>query len=74
MIKQPSLLILDSIAGTDNEADVALRAAVRGALPETTILYAASEDEAARGADLVLKISEDGNVTCAPPESSENAT
>ncbi|MFK7944252.1 MAG: hypothetical protein AB8B85_15250, partial [Paracoccaceae bacterium] len=68
LIKRPNLMILDSIAGASNEADSELRSAIRTALPETTIVYAATEAEACAGADLVIQISENGNVTCARPE------
>lgn len=67
IIKRPTLLILDSIGGADSASDAALRAGVRETLPEATIIYAAAEDGAAGGADLVMSISDDGNVTCAKP-------
>ncbi|MEM1299265.1 MAG: ABC transporter transmembrane domain-containing protein, partial [Pseudomonadota bacterium] len=68
LIKRPNLLILDSIGATGNEDDTTLRAAVRAELPETTVLYAANEEEAVTGADLVIRISDNGNVTCTKPE------
>lgn len=64
MIKRPNLMVLDGIAGSDNATDTELRRAVRQQLPETTILYAATEEDAIRGADLVARIAENGSVTC----------
>ncbi len=62
MIKRPNLIVLDGIAGTDSAADVSLRETVRGELPEATILYAAADTEATKGADMVAAISENGQV------------
>ena len=64
MIKRPNLLVLDGIAGSDSAADAGLRKAVCDQLPETTILYAAVEDGAVEGADMIAEIAENGNVTC----------
>ena len=64
LIKRPNLLILDSIAGSENENDTALRAAVRAAAPETTVIYAATEPEACEGADILVEIADNGMVTC----------
>ena len=77
LIKRPSLLVLDGIAGTDTPADAALRQSVRDELPEATILYAALEEGAVKEADIVARIAENGLVRCerragqddaAPPE------
>ena len=62
MIKRPRLMVLDGIAGTDSAVDKALRKAVREALPETTILYAALEDGAVEGADMIAEIADNGSV------------
>ena len=60
LIKRPKLLLLDGMAGSDNEADHALRRAIRVALPNATILYAALEEAAIVEADRVIRISESG--------------
>jgi ABC-type ATPase involved in cell division len=62
IIKRPRLLVLDGIAGSDTAPDAALRRAVRDELPGTTILYAALEEGAAEGADMVARIAENGAV------------
>ena len=62
LIKQPALLVIDGIAGTDSEADEALRRAILATLPETTVLYAASDEDAAKGADLLVIIPDSGSV------------
>ncbi|MEM7743697.1 MAG: ABC transporter transmembrane domain-containing protein [Pseudomonadota bacterium] len=66
LMKRPHLLVLDGIAGAESEADADLRAAIREALPEATILYAAGKEEAAQGGDLVIRITENGTVTSGP--------
>lgn len=63
LIKQPNLLVLDGIAGTDTPADMALRLAAREELPEATILYAALEEGAISGAEMMARIAENGVVT-----------
>ena len=67
MIKQPQILVLDGIAGGDGEEDVRLRTAIRQDLPGATILYAALEDEAIQGADLVIRIADNGEAVCEAP-------
>ncbi|MEM7058643.1 MAG: ABC transporter transmembrane domain-containing protein [Pseudomonadota bacterium] len=67
MIKQPEVLILDGIAAGDSDQDVRLRAAIRQDLPSTTIIYGALEEDATKGADLIVRISENGEAICAPP-------
>lgn len=64
MIKRPGLLVLDGIAGGNVPADRELRAAIRRELPEAAILYAAAADPAAEGADLIVRVAENGTVTC----------
>ncbi len=64
LIKRPCLLVLDGIAGTDTRADATLRRSVRDELPEATILYAALEEGAVQGADLIARIAENGLVQC----------
>ncbi len=62
IIKRPNLLVLDGVAGSDNDADADLRRKIRAELQETTtILYAAAEDGAEAGADLVVDISAGGS-------------
>ena len=63
MIKRPHLLVLDGIASTDSGSDRALRFALLSALPETTVLYAAADADAADGADFLVQISDTGSVT-----------
>ena len=55
-------MVMDGIAGSDTPADAELRAAVRAQLPDTTILYAALEDSATEGADMIAAIADDGVV------------
>lgn len=62
MIKQPALLVIDGIAGSDSTADQALRSAILTTLPATTVLYAAADEDAARGADLIADIPDSGSV------------
>ena len=64
LIKRPRLLVLDGIAGTDTPADAALRRSIRDGLPEATVLYAALEEGAVGGADMVARIAENGLVRC----------
>jgi putative ABC transport system ATP-binding protein len=64
LIKRPRLLVLDGIAGTHSAVDAALRQSVRQELPEATILYAALEEGAIEGADMVARIAENGLVKC----------
>jgi putative ABC transport system ATP-binding protein len=64
LIKRPSLVVLDGIAGTDTPVDAALRRSVRAELPGATILYAALEEGALPGADTVARIAENGLVRC----------
>jgi putative ABC transport system ATP-binding protein len=64
LIKRPSLLVLDGIAGTNTAADASLRRSVRDELPEATILYAALEEGAVQGANVVARIAENGLVQC----------
>ena len=64
LIKRPTLLVLDGIAGADTDADATLRSSIRDELPEATILYAALEEGAARGADMIARIAENGSVRC----------
>ncbi|MEO1273983.1 MAG: ABC transporter transmembrane domain-containing protein [Pseudomonadota bacterium] len=59
ILKRPAILVMEGIGESAVEADAALRAAVFEALPETTILYV-STDEAAEGADMVVRIDDDG--------------
>lgn len=70
LIKRPAMLVLDGIAGSENAADVELRRAIREALPDTMILYAALEASAVEIADTIAIISDDGQVRC---EKRENA-
>jgi putative ABC transport system ATP-binding protein len=62
LIKRPRLLVLDGVAGTDTAADATLRLGLRAELPAATILYAALEEGAVRGADMVARIAENGLV------------
>ncbi len=62
IIKRPRLMVLDGIGGADTEPDAALRRAVRAELPGTTILYAALEEGAVRGADMIARITDNGAV------------
>ena len=64
LIKRPSLLVLDGIAGADTPTDATLRRSIRHELRGATILYAALEDGAMRGADTVARIAENGLVAC----------
>ena len=64
MIKRPDILILDGIASSDSADDVALRKALRAELPETAILYAATEDAAVEIADTIAVIADSGQVRC----------
>lgn len=61
VMKRPLLIILDGAAGSESEADRALRAQFRELLPDATLIYAA-QNEAAADADLVLSITEDGKL------------
>ncbi|MEM6623432.1 MAG: ABC transporter ATP-binding protein [Pseudomonadota bacterium] len=67
LMKCPSLVVLDGIAATISDSDCALRDAVRKDLPEATILYAAAEEGAAGGADLLASIADNGVVRVGPP-------
>ena len=69
LMKRPALMVLDGIAGNNTATDAALRAAIREAVPEATILYAVAEDGAEAGADIVIRIGEDGAARCEEPES-----
>jgi putative ABC transport system ATP-binding protein len=64
LIKRPRLIVLDGIAGADTETDAILRESIRAEAPDATILYAAIEDGAATGADIVAHIAPDGLVAC----------
>ncbi|HET7409064.1 MAG TPA: hypothetical protein VFJ13_02585, partial [Paracoccaceae bacterium] len=68
LIKRPRLIVLDGIAGSGTEADARLRAGIRAEAPDATILYAALEDGAAGGADLVARIAPDGTVEAEAPQ------
>ena len=61
-------MILDGMAGSENPADIELRRAIRAKLPDTMILYAATDDAAVDIADQIAAISDDGQVRCAPRE------
>ena len=63
MIKRPRLLVLDGIANTDSGSDRALRFAILSALPETSVLYAAADTEAADDADFLVQITDTGATT-----------
>jgi putative ABC transport system ATP-binding protein len=59
LIKRPTLLILNGPGAGDDEADRALRALARRAAPEAILLYLSNE-AAAAGADIALRIGADG--------------
>ena len=64
LMKRPKILILDGIAGSDSDQDIALRAAIRHTLPDSMILYAAIEDTAVEIADRIVTIAANGTVDC----------
>ena len=70
LIKRPEILVLDGIAASDGEADRTLRSAIRSALPDATILYAAAEEGAVAGADRIARIDETGTVSITAGEPS----
>ncbi|MEM9139486.1 MAG: hypothetical protein AAGB15_06610, partial [Pseudomonadota bacterium] len=74
MVKRPSVLVLDGVAGSDNAVDAALRTAIRADLPEATVLYAAAEGGATTGADLVITIADNGEAVCAEAENPAQLT
>ncbi len=59
MLKRPRFLILDGLAGGTDPADAALREVVRAELPETCLIFAAS-DGYAGSADIEIRIGSDG--------------
>jgi putative ABC transport system ATP-binding protein len=66
LLKRPLLLVLDGIAASSGEADVALRSALREYLPDSMIVYAAANTEAGDGADLLVTIDSSGGVRSEP--------
>ncbi|MEM1356471.1 MAG: hypothetical protein AAGH88_16500, partial [Planctomycetota bacterium] len=62
VIKRPGLIVLDGVAGGDDAADEAVRAALRAELPDATLVYAAASEKAGEGADRILAIAENGTV------------
>ncbi|MDT8344521.1 MAG: ABC transporter transmembrane domain-containing protein [Thermohalobaculum sp.] len=79
VLKHPSLVVLDGVAGGSGPQDAALRALIREDLPAATLVWAAEGEEAAAGADRVLAIADDGTVraftadTATRPRSAEPA-
>jgi len=73
LLKNPHLLILDGIAGSDSDDDAGLRQTIREAVPEAIIVYAATDEpEALEIADRVINIDKGGTADCAP--AAESAT
>jgi len=62
LVKRPRLILLDGVVGSASPADVALRAAIREALPKVALVYAAAVPEAAEGADAVVHIDAGGSL------------
>ncbi|MEM8791634.1 MAG: ABC transporter ATP-binding protein/permease [Pseudomonadota bacterium] len=65
LIKRPRILLLDGVVGGDGDADRQTRAVIRAELPEATIIYAASSEAAAEGADQVLALDDKGQLEAA---------
>jgi putative ABC transport system ATP-binding protein len=69
LMKNPLTLVVDQIAGTASDADVALRALLRREVdahaPDGAgaLIYAAADEAGAEGADHVIRIGRDGTVT-----------
>ncbi len=59
MLKRPSLVVLDGVAGGRSPADVALRESIRSELPEATLVVAVEHADDA-DADCAIEIDDDG--------------
>jgi ABC-type multidrug transport system fused ATPase/permease subunit len=73
MLKRPSLLVLDGVAGGRSPADAALRDRIRAALPETTLIFAVEHPEDV-AADCVIEIGDDGAARLRPAGEAGQAT
>ena len=61
LLKRPGLLIIDGIAGSADPADKELRATIRAELPDSTIVFAATDAGVVEEADLAIKIDAGGS-------------
>ena len=71
LIKRPTLIVLDGVAGGPSADEAALRAMVRETLPDAIILVAAVDEAVAAEADRVLVIDDDGSVAEEKPRGPE---
>jgi len=62
LLSRPRFLILDGVAGSESEADEALRDTIRRLHPDLGVIYAAVSDAAAADADWVLLIDDEGRM------------
>ncbi|MEM7271296.1 MAG: hypothetical protein AAF401_18830 [Pseudomonadota bacterium] len=69
LVKRPEAIILDSVANSGSEEDANIRKSILEEMAGKTVVMSLTDEDAARAADHVIRVSDDGKASDGAPSS-----